>query len=185
MKRFPTFIVGLGLTLSLAGQAQAVSVNFGPSSSNVDGIDLVFNLGVPTTIVGDATLALTLDGDFNQSNENALITVDGFSLGTVLNDNTGDDDFDFANGDDPDGSSQAGNPDTGTATILNADIAPLIADGAVQIIVNTSPFVGFSLTTVSGTLSYETGVVPEPSTVILFGTGLAGLVAWRMRKGRA
>ena len=29
------------------------------------------------------------------------------------------------------------------------------------------------------------GVIPEPSTVILFGTGLAGLVAWRMRKGRA
>ena len=29
------------------------------------------------------------------------------------------------------------------------------------------------------------GVIPEPSTVLLLGSGLAGLFAWRMRKGRA
>ena len=27
--------------------------------------------------------------------------------------------------------------------------------------------------------------IPEPSTLLLFGTGLGGLAAWRMRKGRA
>ncbi len=33
--------------------------------------------------------------------------------------------------------------------------------------------------------SIDVGVVPEPSTILLLGSGLAGLVAWRMRKGRA
>ena len=45
----------------------------------------------------------------------------------------------------------------------------------------------FALYAISNKLTVPGGpaVIPEPTTFILFGTGLVGLFAWRMRKGRA
>ena len=58
--------------------------------------------------------------------------------------------------------------------------------------VNTLEFIVLNL---AGTVGNPTGlrvelsgtadVVPEPGTVVLLGSGLAGLFAWRMRKGQA
>ena len=43
---------------------------------------------------------------------------------------------------------------------------------------------GVTPTLVNGDITIGTPAIPEPSTILLFGTGLAGLAAWRMRQQR-
>ena len=172
----------LGLAAATPAQAIPFSESFGPVSSDAAGADFSFDLVVPTTIVGDATLTLTLDGDFGTSrSEYATIVIDGFSLGRVADEDPGNDLFDFAREDDPDvnppgpdSASDAGYPFSGTAIIANLDIAPLLADGLLSILVDTSRSVSGSTTTVGGRLSFETAATPvsEPATLMLLGLPL-------------
>lgn len=168
-------------------QAVPFSVDFGPASSFDNGADFSFDLAVPTTILGDATLFLTLDGDFNTSDENATISLDGFSLGTVADNNPANDAFDFANDDNPDSNSGSGNPFSGTAIISNADIAALLADGILTVLIETPYAVNASTTTVSGSFSFETGEaeVSEPGALGLLALGLlasGGILRRRNRR---
>ncbi len=62
-----------------------------------------------------------------------------------------------------------------------------LADGLTALTLNGINFgdefgVPMSTTLINGDISIGTPTIPEPSTILLFGTGLAGLAAWRIRQ---
>ena len=87
--------------------------------------------GVPTATASSATFNLGIFGDFDSSSiENVAISIEGYSLGTVLDGNTGNDGFGFANGDIGD---QYFSTLSGSTTISQAVWANIIADGQIVI----------------------------------------------------
>lgn len=175
--------------VSAATSASAATVNFGPASSGANGPNIAFNnLVTPTTVTGDATFTFSLSGDLNGVSEYVDVSIDGFSLGRVFDNNTGNDAFDFAN----DAGTQHTSVLTGTATIANSVFANLITDGALSILfdfsnaVDFGPFFGFgpSVNNLSGSVTFAEGPapVPLPATAGLMGLGLASMVGLRRRK---
>jgi len=71
----------------------------------------------------------------------------------------------------------------------NAPCGAVVPVEAIRIpnagFIASTDFQAATVLQVIGTVAAGAPIIPEPSTIFLFGTGLAGLVAWRMRKAKA
>jgi len=184
--------------LSLSTPSQAISIDetmtkndaaLGPSDggSSLPAQTISFT-GLNPNPTSDATITFSVRGDFNGDFENVLLSVDGFSFGTWLNNNLGDDTI---TGPANDEGNEYLSVLTGTAVIPLATFSGRVADGTLDFFFNYSGGVTdfFPATTFSDLaqvrVQYEArdlNAIPEPGTLLLFGSGLAGLAAWRFRK---
>ena len=173
-----------GLVLSVSGFANAGLITLDPDSLTSPGGSVTYTgLISPTTTFSDAIFTLNIAGDFdnNDSTESVLITVDGFSLGRIFDNNTVNDLFDFSN-DDYIGSHSNMVNMTGVAVIAQTDWATIIADGTVNITFDFSSGVNcctFPYAFTSGNITFDSVSVPEPSTLAIFALGIMGLAARR------
>lgn len=149
LSRFLIAGIGFLVLILSTSSSHATTIAFGPSFAVTDGGDHVFELTTPTTATSDATLTLSIAGDFDFPGENAIITVDGFNLGTILNRDGSDDLFNFDfNGEDnvritssPSNVTDFNELVTSSATISLIQLLPIIADGQIVISVLTSDLV--------------------------------------------
>jgi hypothetical protein len=177
------FLLAASLLLASTA-AQAASISFGPTSASGSGPTINFSgLVAPTGITGDATITFTVNGDLNSSSEYIDINLDGFSLGRVFDNNSANDAFDFAG----DSGNQSQSDLTGSATISNAVMAGLIADGLLNLSFSFSNSVDCcgSVNKLVGTISYaDIAPVPLPASLpfLLAGLGGFGIAARRKKK---
>lgn len=163
--------------------ASAATLTFGPTSSTTNGALIEFNnMAAPATIVGDATIEFTVNGDLDSWYEFIHVNLDGLSLGRVLDNDTSNDVFDFAN----DRGNQSTSNLTGSATISGAVFASMIADGSLDLAFDFGRYVDCCgvVNLLEGTITYETSPVPLPASLPILATALGGLafVARRRRK---
>lgn len=192
-------IVGVMTLVGWVGTAQATvfSTTFGPVYTfAAGGVTASTTLvGLPTAISGDMTIDMSWHGDVDSgASESFVFTIDGVSIGTVCNNNAGDDPFNHPT-------------DVCTFPAFNsgvATIAPLLADGALTFAAITSSLVNVCCTTSTsttasgveflptsgfamgfgGTLSFDAAAtsVPEPTTTALLALGLLGAGFARKRR---
>jgi hypothetical protein len=134
---------------------------------------------VPTSATGTGTLQISTIGDYSASTESFRVTIEGLNLGVVLNNNGGDDRFNFPNGDA--GQDCASSPHQGTATLTEAELNTMIADGTVTLTFDaqSSSINDFCSETMDVTLSFTPGAsaVPASSTAGVIATIALVLIA--------
>lgn len=177
--------------ITLGGSAQAAPFTASQTQSNFSGLyaqnPFTMNFATPTDAFGDATLTLTLFGDFDMVDEYLNVMVEGLNLGNIFDNNPGNDAFDLVSdvGCQYNGVFGPCSAISTSATILFADLKPRIADGLLSITFDPSATVnnltGNSQEFVSATLSFNRAV-PEPGSLALVGLGITGLIGARKRR---
>ncbi|MBY4893944.1 VPLPA-CTERM sorting domain-containing protein [Rhodobacteraceae bacterium N5(2021)] len=170
------------LSCGLSTGAMATTFNFSttvatwPDATNpsADLEDLTIAFAATPDASSDATVSLTVVGDFNGSNEFLDVFADGFNLGRFF--------------ETPTGSILVAPGVTETATIALADLLPLISDGLLSFLFSPTQAqqapqgVNASL---EFSISYDIAVIPLPAGGLLLVAGLGGLAALGRRKRRA
>ena len=86
-----------------------------------------------TAASSDGLLTITISDDLDLSSENATISIEGISLGIVFNNNATDDRFDRFDTDSELDNGFQNTLRTITATLTEAELDQVLADGVVEV----------------------------------------------------
>ena len=172
-KRLTMMLSGVALVLGLAGQAQAM-----PYQWDIDGI---FNDG--GTLKGTLTIDHT---DLNPIQDYNLTTAGGSWGGIGLNYSPGILPPTFILTNSPTQSAFRITIGFADSTLRLSGFTPSLSQAGPYAISSISEVqrVGFFRKKVVAARKGNAVATPEPGTILLFGSGLAGLGLWRLRKNR-
>ncbi len=178
-------VLGLATTSQAISIDQIITKNDDQLPGNPLTDQTISFSGLNPNPTSDATITFAVRGDFLGSGRNVFLSVDGFNFGTWLNNNEADDEIAGPTND----VGATYRFVAGTAVIPWVTFSGLVADGSLNFLFDYSNFVqNLSNTRLLDAarvrVQYEAtaSTVPEPGTIFLFGSGVAGLAAWRYRK---